>query len=45
VIENNPNKNLIISMSIKQRFRQQKRGKGKGDLPHPQFFSIEIKAL
>jgi hypothetical protein len=29
VIENNPNKNLIISMSIKQEFRQSKRRKGK----------------
>jgi hypothetical protein len=31
VIENNPNKNLIISMSIKQEFRQSKRRKGKRD--------------
>jgi hypothetical protein len=29
VIENNPNKNLIVSMSIKQEFRQPKRRKGK----------------
>jgi hypothetical protein len=29
VIENNPNKNLIISMSLKQEFRQSKRRKGK----------------
>jgi hypothetical protein len=31
VIKNNPNKNLIISMSIKQEFRQQKRRKRKRD--------------
>jgi hypothetical protein len=31
VIENNPNKNLIISMSIKREFRQSKRRKGKRD--------------
>jgi hypothetical protein len=31
VIENNPNKNLIISMSFKQEFRQSKRRKGKID--------------
>jgi hypothetical protein len=31
VIENNPNKNLIISMSLKQEFRQSKRRKGKID--------------
>jgi hypothetical protein len=29
MIENNPNKNLIISMSIKQGFRYPKRRKGK----------------
>jgi hypothetical protein len=29
VIENNLNMDLIVSMSIKQRFRQQKRRKGK----------------
>jgi hypothetical protein len=31
VIENNTNKNIIISMSIKQEFRQPKRRKGKRD--------------
>jgi hypothetical protein len=31
MIENNPNKNLIISMSIKQEFRQQKEEKEKRD--------------
>jgi hypothetical protein len=31
VIENNPNENLIVSMSFKQEFRQSKRRKGKGD--------------
>jgi hypothetical protein len=31
VIENNPNKNLIISMSIKQEFRQLKKKKRKRD--------------
>jgi hypothetical protein len=31
MIENNLNKNLIISMSIKQEFRQPKRRKGKRD--------------
>jgi hypothetical protein len=31
VIENNPNKNLIISMSIKQEFRQPKKKKRKRD--------------
>jgi hypothetical protein len=29
VIENNPNKNIIISMSIKQGFRYPKTRKGK----------------
>jgi hypothetical protein len=29
VIENNPNKNLIVSMSIKQEFKQQKEEKKK----------------
>jgi hypothetical protein len=29
LIENNPNKDLIISMSIKQGFRFSKRRKGK----------------
>jgi hypothetical protein len=33
VIENNPNKNIIISMSIKQGFRYLKRRKGKRDPP------------
>jgi hypothetical protein len=32
VIKNNPNKNLIIPMSIKQEFRQPKRRKGKETL-------------
>jgi hypothetical protein len=31
MIENNPNKNLIVSMSIKQKFRQPKWRKGKRD--------------
>jgi hypothetical protein len=31
VIENNSNKNVIVSMSIKQEFRQPKRRKGKRD--------------
>jgi hypothetical protein len=31
VIENNPNKNLIVSMSIKQEFTQQKKKKRKRD--------------
>jgi hypothetical protein len=31
VIENNPNKNLIFSMSSKQEFRQSKRRKRKRD--------------
>jgi ribonuclease HI len=42
VIENNPNKNLIISMSIKQEFRQSKRRKRKRD---PKFVSIKMKGL
>jgi hypothetical protein len=29
VIENNPNKNLIVSISIKQEFRQPKRRRKK----------------
>jgi hypothetical protein len=32
MIENNPNKNLIILISFKQEFRQLKRRKRKGDL-------------
>jgi hypothetical protein len=31
VIENKPNKNIIVSMSIKQGFRYTKRRKGKRD--------------
>jgi hypothetical protein len=31
VIENNSNKNLIVSMSFKQEFKQSKRIKGKRD--------------
>jgi hypothetical protein len=42
VIENNPNKNIIILMSIKQEFRQQKRRKGKET---PKFVSIQMKGL
>jgi hypothetical protein len=42
VIENNPNKNLIVSMSIKQEFRQSKRRKGKGD---PKFEPIQLMGL
>jgi hypothetical protein len=37
-----PNKNLIVSMSIKQEFRQSKRRKGKRD---PKFVSIQLKGL
>jgi hypothetical protein len=44
VIENNPNKNIIVSMSIKQGFRYPKRRKGKGD-PPPQLLSIQMKGL
>jgi hypothetical protein len=33
VIRNNPNRNLIVSMSIKQGFGYPKRRKGKGDPP------------
>jgi hypothetical protein len=36
VIENNPNKNIIISMSIKKGFRYPKTRKGKENpLPPP----------
>jgi hypothetical protein len=42
VIENNTNKNLIISMSIKQEFIQPKRRKGKHT---PKFMSIQMKGL
>jgi hypothetical protein len=42
VSENNPNKNLIISMSIKQEFRQQKEEKEKDT---PKFVSIQMKGL
>jgi hypothetical protein len=42
VIENNPNKNLIVSMSIKQEYKQPKRRKGKET---PKFMSIQIKGL
>jgi hypothetical protein len=41
VIENNPNKNLIVSMSIKQEFRQQKEEKEKTT----KFMSIQMKGL
>jgi hypothetical protein len=34
MIENNPNKNLIISMSFKQEFRQSKRRKIKKRPPN-----------
>jgi hypothetical protein len=42
VIENNPNKNLIVSMSIKQEFRQQKEEK---ENETPKFVSIQMKGL
>jgi hypothetical protein len=42
VIENNPYKNLIISMSIKQEFRQQKEEK---ENETPKFISIQMKGL
>jgi hypothetical protein len=42
VIESNTNKNLIISMSIKQEFRQQKEEKEKET---PKFVSIQMKGL
>jgi hypothetical protein len=42
VIENNPNKNIIVSMSIKQEFRQQKEEKEKET---PKFVSIQMKGL
>jgi hypothetical protein len=40
VIENNQNKNLIISMSMKQGFRYQK---GEKEKRPPQFLSIQMK--
>jgi hypothetical protein len=42
VIENNPNKNLIVSMSIEQEFSQPKRRKGKET---SKFMSIQMKGL
>jgi hypothetical protein len=42
VIENNPNKNIIVLMSIKQKFRQSKRRKGK---KNPTFMLIQMKGL
>ncbi len=42
VIESNTNKNLIVSMSIKQEFRQQKEEKEKET---PKFVSIQMKGL
>jgi hypothetical protein len=42
VIENNPNKNLIVSMSIKQELRQQKEEKEKET---PKFMPIQMKGL
>jgi hypothetical protein len=42
MIEYNPNKNLIVSMSIEQGFRERKRRKGKET---PQFLSIQMKGL
>jgi hypothetical protein len=42
VIKNNTKKNLIVSMSIKQEFRQPKRRKGKET---PKFMSIQMKGL
>jgi hypothetical protein len=38
VIENNPNKNQIISMSIKQGIRYPKRRKGKRGPPNSHLF-------
>jgi hypothetical protein len=42
VIENNPNKNLIVSMSTKEEFRQQKEEK-EGETH--KFVSIQMKGL
>jgi hypothetical protein len=42
MFENNPNKNLIVSMSIKQEFRQRKQEKKKET---PKFMSIQMKGL
>jgi hypothetical protein len=42
VIKNNSNKNLIVSMSIKQEFRQQKEEKEKETT---KFMSIQMKGL
>jgi hypothetical protein len=39
VIKNNPNKNLIVSMSIKQGFKYPKRREEK-ETPPPQFVVI-----
>jgi hypothetical protein len=42
VIENNPNKNLIISMSIKQEFSNEKEEKEKET---PKFVLIQLNGL
>jgi hypothetical protein len=42
VIKNKPNKNLIVSMNIKQEFRQQKEEKEKETT---KFVSIQMKGL
>jgi hypothetical protein len=42
VIEYNPNKNLIVLMSIKQEFRQPKRRKGKET---PKFMLIQMTGV
>jgi hypothetical protein len=42
VIENNPNKNVIVPMSIKQEFSQPKRRNGKET---QKFVSIQMKGL
>jgi hypothetical protein len=42
VIENNTNKDLIVSMSIKHKFRYPKKRKGKRD---PQIRTIQMKGL
>jgi hypothetical protein len=42
VIENNPNKNLIVSISIKQEFRQPKRRRRKKRPPNSRQFKCRV---
>jgi hypothetical protein len=42
VIENNPKKNLIVSMSMKQELREQKE---ENEKEAPKFVSIQMKGL